>query len=489
MGPWQRSNHCLAKNCNQEASLMKDALSPSAANRCPGHSYTDMLNADTRRVPDYLLAESGVPLSNDPIPVAAYVSEDFARLEREKMWPNVWLFAAREDELPQPGDTTVFDINDQSFLIVRQPDNSIKAFYNACLHRGRKLRTAPGNTAQLRCPFHGFTWANDGTLKDIPCSWDFTHLEGKDMRLPEARVELWQGFVMLTPNQDLPGFREWVGPAINHYDDFDLGNRYTAIWVSKRIPANWKAAADAFMEAWHTVTTHPQVLPFLGDANTRYDLYGDFINRAITPAATLSPHIKGKDQQYVIDKMQEFSSQGLRTYGASDDDGTHDLDDAFRARKVLAESNRKAFTDRYGYDYTDRSDAEMLDNFTYNIFPNFSPWIGCAPSLIYSWWPGETADWCTMDIRLLVPVKQGEERPRSVAKTVIPDDQPFSWAHHIIGEAMATVFDQDMANLPHVQTGMKASATGMLQLGAYQDSRVRHFHNTLMKYITGALPG
>jgi hypothetical protein len=125
---------------------MKDALSPSAANRCPGHSYTDMLNADTRRVPDYLLAESGVPLSNDPIPVAAYVSEDFARLEREKMWPNVWLFAAREDELPQPGDTTVFDINDQSFLIVRQPDNSIKAFYNACLHRGRKLRTAPGNT-------------------------------------------------------------------------------------------------------------------------------------------------------------------------------------------------------------------------------------------------------------------------------------------------------------------------------------------------------
>ena len=82
-----------------------------------------------------------------------------------------------------------------------------------------------------------------------------------------------------------------------------------------------------------------------------------------------------------------------------------------------------------------------------------------------------------------------EERPRAVEKTVIPEDQPFAWANDKMGEALAGVFDQDLANLPHVQTGMKASANGIMELGHYQDSRVRHFQTTLMKYINGELPG
>jgi phenylpropionate dioxygenase-like ring-hydroxylating dioxygenase large terminal subunit len=279
----------------------------SREDRCPGMSYTDMLNADTRTAPDYLFEESNRDMPNDPLPIAPYISEDFARLERERLWPNVWLFAAREDEMPDPGDTVVFDINDRSFLLVRQKDNSVKAFYNACLHRARKLRTKAGNTTQLRCPFHGFAWRNDGSLKEIPCAWDFTHLEGKDLSLPEVRVNLWQGFIMITENDQIADFAEWLGPAASHYEAYDFGNRHTGMWVAKRIPANWKATAEAFMEAWHSVTTHPQLLAFLGDANTRYDLIGDHFNRAITPSGVLSPHLTGKDQQYVLDKMAEFS--------------------------------------------------------------------------------------------------------------------------------------------------------------------------------------
>ena len=58
-----------------------------------------------------------------------------------------------------------------------------------------------------------------------------------------------------------------------------------------------------------------------------------------------------------------------------------------------------------------------------------------------------------------------------------------------LGAALANVFDQDMANLPHVQTGMKSLRSGVMELGKYQDSRVRHFQTTLMKYINGELPG
>lgn len=460
--------------------------------RCPGMTYTDMLEGDTRTPPDYLFEETNIEMPNDPLPIEPYVSEEFAALEREKLWPNVWMFAAREDELPDPGDTVVFEINEKSFLITRQRDGSVRAFYNVCLHRGRKLRTEDGNTTQFRCPFHGFSWKTDGSLKEIPCGWDFKHLEDKDMSLPEARVELWQGFVMITENADLPDFKTWLGPAADHYDNYDMEDRYTGMWVARKIPANWKATAEAFMEAWHSITTHPQLLPFLGDANSRYDLIGDHFNRAITPSGVLSPHLKGKTQQYVLDKMAEFSggsdAETNRRYAASEEKIEIDESDPLQARKLLAEASRAGFAQAYGHDYSDKSDSEILDNFTYNIFPNFAPWIGYLPTLCYRWLPGDTPDWCVMEIRLLFPTPKGEKRPRAVEKVTIPEDQPFAWAKDVMGEALAGVFDQDMSNLPHVQTGMKASGNGVMELGAYQDSRVRHFQATLLKYINGELP-
>jgi phenylpropionate dioxygenase-like ring-hydroxylating dioxygenase large terminal subunit len=436
-----------------------------------------MLEGDTRTPPDYLFEETLADMPNDPLSTESYTSEAYAQAEREKLWPNVWLFAAREDELPEPGDTVVFEINEKSFLIVRQKDGSVKGFYNACLHRGRKLRTKDGNTTQLKCPFHGFAWKNDGSLKEIPCAWDFKHLEDKDMSLPEVRVELWQGFVMITENDDLAPFPKWLGPAASHYDKYDFENRFTGMWIAKRIPANWKATAEAFMEAWHSITTHPQLLPFLGDANSRYDHIGDHFNRAITPSGVLMNEFSGGDD-----------ADTNRRFAAGDAGAEFDSDDPLMARKVLAEASRQGFTEQYGYDYSDASDAELLDNFTYNIFPNFSPWIGYLPTLVYRWLPGDTPDWCVMEIRLLFPTPKGEKRPKSVERTYIPDDEPFAWAADKMGPALANVFDQDMANLPHVQTGMKAMKHKQVELGAYQDSRVRHFQTTLAKYMSGELP-
>ena len=281
----------------------------------------------------------------------------------------------------------VFDIAGKSFLLIRQKDGSVKAFYNACLHRGRKLRTESGNSVQLRCPFHGFTWRNDGSLKEIPCAWDFKHLEGKDMDLPQARVELWQGFVMLTENHSLPDFKTWLGPAASHYERYDFGNRYTGMWVQKKIPANWKATAEAFMEAWHSITTHPQLLAFLGDANTRYDLIGDHFNRAITPSGVLSPHVKGKNSDYVLEKMNEFSggadARTNRRFNASEEPAEgYDASDPLGARKILAEAGRKGFAENYGYDYSDASDTR---------FWTISPTISSPISPLGS---GSCRRWC-----------------------------------------------------------------------------------------------
>ena len=453
---------------------------------CEGMSYSEMLERDTRRVPDFLIDESQQDLGTDPISTERYTSDEYARLENEKMWSKVWQFAAREEELPDPGDSVVFENAGRSYVIIRQEDLSVRVFHNVCLHRGRKLRNASGFSPELKCPFHGFTWNNDGTLKSIPCAWDFAHLQNEEMSLPELRVDRWQGFIMVSEKQDIENFVDWIGPVAAHFERWRLDECYTKAWVGRRLPVNWKVAAEAFMEAFHSVTTHPQILGFTGDANTRYDLYGDYVNRAITPSAVLSPHVADQhDQAHILKQLGH--SGGRRPDGKSYDlasasAGISD-DDPVRARKIIAETNRQSFGQATNRDYSDISDTEMVDNFTYNIFPNFSPWGGFVPNLVYRWTAGSSADECMMEIRILARNPLGEKMPRSAKFHLVPDDEPFLEASDIIGKPLAAVFDQDLANLPSVQEGLKASATGMVQLGHYQESRIRHFCNTLDKYM------
>jgi len=75
--------------------------------------------------------------------------------------------ACREEDIPDVGDTLVYDICDLSILVVRSGPDTIRAFYNACLHRGRQLKEADGNNTELRCAFHGYCWNLDGSLKQI----------------------------------------------------------------------------------------------------------------------------------------------------------------------------------------------------------------------------------------------------------------------------------------------------------------------------------
>jgi len=146
-------------------------------------------------------------------------------------------------------------------------------------------------------------------------------------------------------------------------------------------------------EAWHSVVTHPQILPFTADANTRYDLYGDHMNRAITPNGTLSPTSRARSQYYVIDKLAEFLGAGDRHAAAGTRPSQGDLKgfDACRsaagAQGARHEANREGFAAMNGHDDSQASDSEMLDNLTYNIFPNWSPWGGFVPNIVYRWRP------------------------------------------------------------------------------------------------------
>jgi len=452
--------------------------------RCPGTSWADLLDADSRPVPAFLREESYRYLGSDPIPTERYTSSDFMRLEFEKMWSNVWQFAAREEDMPEPGDFVVYDNAGRSYLVMRQEDGSVRAFHNVCLHRGRKLQIESGWTAQLQCPFHGFTWNNDGSLKTIPCQWDFPHLKSaKNMDLPEAEVGRWGGYIFVRDNPGGPSLEEYLAPLPEHFKRWRHEQCTTAIWVAKVVPANWKVTMEAFMEAWHTVVTHPQLLPFTGDANAAYNIWGDNVNVNLVPFATMSPHIQPseKPEQWIVDEFIKYNGRSGDNYEAGGDPFAVTVPEGVTARRALAESLRENYTRNSGHDHGDATDAELLDALVYNVFPNFAPWGGFMPNIVYRWRPGPNPDTCLMEVRILTRVPPDQPIPRGAPMHYLREDQKWTDAPElgVLGE----VFEQDMGNLPYVQEGLKMSKNGEVQLADYQEIRIRQFHQTLMKYI------
>ena len=130
--------------------------------RSTGPSVQDLLEADTREVPVSLKDHSYELQGIADVPKSRYTSHAFAALENEFMWTKTWQMACTIDELAQPGDHVVYDVADQSLIVTRTKDGSIKAYHNTCLHRGTKLRVDDGRVASFRCPFHGWRWDLDG---------------------------------------------------------------------------------------------------------------------------------------------------------------------------------------------------------------------------------------------------------------------------------------------------------------------------------------
>ena len=222
--------------------------------RSPGPSWQDVLDQDSRPVPDFLRAESPYLNGFGDIPKDRYLSREWHEKEKACLWSRVWQFACREEQIPEVGSYIVYEIADQSYLVTRVSEDEIKADPNVCLHRGRLLKTYDGRCSEFRCPYHGFAWHLDGELKHIPAEWDFPHLEARseDMALPEVKVGTWAGFVFINPDPEAESLQDFLGEEIlRHFERWDLENRYIQAHVSKIVNCNWKIANEAFSEGFH----------------------------------------------------------------------------------------------------------------------------------------------------------------------------------------------------------------------------------------------
>ncbi len=196
------------------------------------------------------------------IPARRYYDEAFFQAEAEHLWPHVWQMACRLEEIPEIGDYVEYKILTQSVIVVRTR-SGVKAFHNACRHRGVRLVGGQGNckTSGFICPFHGWRWNMEGenTFVFGRQIFDESVLAQAEINLVPARVETWGGCAFINFDDDAPALLDCIAPVAKVMDVRNVENMRVEWWTSTVLPTNWKLAMEAFMEGYHVMRTHPQL--------------------------------------------------------------------------------------------------------------------------------------------------------------------------------------------------------------------------------------
>ena len=443
--------------------------------RHPAISYDEILDQDSRPVPASLREHATPLIAGGTVPVGNYLDAAYFADEVKHLWPRVWQVACREEEIPQTADFVLYENVGLSLIVSRQADGSIKALHNSCLHRGRRLVSESGCKARFTCPYHGLAWRNDGAAHANPLAFDFPQWGEGTPPLPEARVETWGGWVFVNCDPEAQSLQSALGPMAEHFAPWQPEQRYIAVHVRKTVAANWKLVAEAFMESHHAPTTHPQILPYMTDVNSQYDAISDAVTRQFSAQLIPSP-LAGRTytEEEIVATMLGVGSRLKGAVG----EAALAIPEGGTARSHVAEVMRGILSAEDGQDYAPFCDAEMVDALLYNVFPHMSFWGGAMPSLNYVWRPsGMDPASSIMDVYMLRRVPPSG-RPKPAARVDVSVDESFSDAAERSGMSvgLAKVLDQDMVNLPQVQKGLHASATGVVQFTAYTEMRLRHLH-------------
>jgi phenylpropionate dioxygenase-like ring-hydroxylating dioxygenase large terminal subunit len=196
-----------------------------------------------------------------PVPAGPYYRSDYFDLEREAIFRRTWLQVAHVTELAEPGDFIArpIEIANASILITRANDGRVRAFHNVCTHRGTQLVSeASGRRSSFSCPYHRWTFGNDGRLRAAP-DFERFYISKDQCNLREVAVDVCGGLVFINLDRTTSqGLREFLGPLADTLEQFPAARATTFAEYVYEIEANWKLTYDNFQENYHLRFIHPR---------------------------------------------------------------------------------------------------------------------------------------------------------------------------------------------------------------------------------------
>lgn len=432
------------------------------------------------------------PISDRPVVIGVepYVSQAYARAENDRLWGRVWQVACREEEIAKVGDYVTYDILDESIVVVRTAADRISAYYNVCQHRGRRLTEGCGHTKRFVCRFHGWKWSLDGENVEALAREDWEGvLTDENIRLKSVKVETWGGWVFVNMDPDSESLADYLAPAAQWLDPFELDRmRYRwRQWLT--FPSNWKIAIEAFVEGYHVPGTHPQLTKYgskstWSKAHGPHSCFGPASTKGFggaTGGASEAPDMRLALAEVVSQLWDEVNATTTQTI----------VDAARRLKDELPADTPPAQVQGYlmmramqddaarGVIWPKIDPAHFAEAGTvWHLFPNTVVIQGPTFALCYRARPnGYDPDSCIFEVYVLERFPEGQA-PR-VENVYVPIEDEAAWRK---------VLGQDFANMGEVQRGVKSRGFQGPRPNPVQERGVTNFHRVLAEYMGSGAP-
>jgi phenylpropionate dioxygenase-like ring-hydroxylating dioxygenase large terminal subunit len=428
----------------------------------------------------------------------AYTSEEYARAERAKLWSRVWQQVGRVEEIPEVGGYLTYDILDDSIVVVRTASETLRAYYNVCSHRGRRLvdtpkaaKNASGKRKLFVCGFHGWRFDLDGTCVHVAERDDWQcALTNDNTRLVEVKVDTWGGWIWINMDPSSEPLRDYLEPAASMLDPFQLQNmRYRwRRWLV--FDCNWKVAMEAFSETYHVPGTHPEFMRFgefrgWAKAQGRHSNIGYDAPKGMDENKAKLRIGAGEDPRISTAEMQVYTWEHANT------NTTQTLVNA--ALRLVDELPAGTPADKvlkHWLDSARRDDAARgviwpnidpvhvgKSGTAWQIFPNFQIGHGLNNALCYSARPyGYDPGKCIFEVAVYELFPRGQEPKTEWEHT--PADDP-KWR---------TVLPQDFSNMAAVQRGMSSYGFRGTKPNPYRERSIANLHRNLAEYMGTGSP-
>jgi phenylpropionate dioxygenase-like ring-hydroxylating dioxygenase large terminal subunit len=237
--------------------------------------------------------------SNEIITVPAKNYTDPVRWQNEidLIFKKLPLMLAFTIEMPNPGDFKTIEVAGMPVLLARAKDGIARAFLNVCPHRGAPVaEAASGNCSRFVCPYHGWTYNNEGKLIGVADRAKFGELDTSTRNLRELPCEERAGliFAILTPGETI-NLEDFLGGMLEDLESLNLAS-YHFLGSKEIFGANWKIAYDGYLEGYHFKVAHPETIFKRTHTNVmRYDMFG--------------PHYRIGFPHHGVEKLREIEPQ------------------------------------------------------------------------------------------------------------------------------------------------------------------------------------
>ena len=406
------------------------------------------------------------------VPVDRYISPQWAAIEAEKVWPHAWQIACSLDHVAEPGDFYEYRAGWISILIVRGDDGELRAFQNACRHRGNAICQGTGSgLSELRCPYHRWAWTTEGRLSQVPNRKGFGVIDNDEYALIPAQVDTYGPMVFVNLDLDAMGLDEWLEGIPEDLSWCPIDEYRCQSLVVSPMPANWKVVAEGFSETYHIQGIHREMLGHVDDVDAPQKLWhrhGMSYQNYGVPSPRLGRNVA---PDVVWDTWMNNMGQRLGLVAGAP---MPEIPEGETVRDVIARGIVDHCADR-GVDITMHDNVRITAISQYNLFPNASLLVMPDMFSVLSSRPGLTPDDCQFVMMTFNRVAPDAPRSQPLTAEIDADTD------------VGFVMNQDVAIMKTAQRGLHQPGLKHLALSA-EECRIINLHRNLDEWC-GATGG